>query len=112
MEEIYGHSLYRKFDITVKLDIIRRQNNTDPDSARFKETLEHLREDKLQLADWELLCTRVKAVIPHEAKSFKDALQIYNKKSQVYKFNHNRLSTHQSLNTKKTSSDEASNLHA
>ncbi|EED13562.1 conserved hypothetical protein [Talaromyces stipitatus ATCC 10500] len=123
IEEIYGHSLYKKFDITIELNVIRRQDDTDVDAIKFKEALDHLREDELQLADWKLLCTRVKAVVPHVVESFKNALRIYSKKAEVHDFNHSRLrdignpviciiATHQGLNAEKASSDEAGNLHA
>ncbi|EED14664.1 conserved hypothetical protein [Talaromyces stipitatus ATCC 10500] len=124
MEEIHGHSLYLKFDVTVELDVIRRQDDTDQDATSFRQALENLREDNLQLADWKLLCTRVKATVsPNEIDTFKDVLLIYSKKVQVHEFNHNRLrdignpvlrimATHQGLNAEKASTDDAGNLHA
>ena len=82
---------YWAFDRTLELDMIMRQQGQDDASARFRGTLDRLREEKLTQADFELLASRVMANNPDEIAAFADALRILPRRTQVERYNHNRL---------------------
>ncbi|EED12765.1 conserved hypothetical protein [Talaromyces stipitatus ATCC 10500] len=123
LEEIHGRALYHDFRSTIELDVIRRQEGADPTSIAFRDALDHLRIDQLTFKDWELLCTRIQAMIPTEAVNFKDDIRLYSKKAEVREYNHKQLrdignpvlrilATHQGLKADKASTEEAGNLHS
>ncbi|KIW21882.1 uncharacterized protein PV07_12706 [Cladophialophora immunda] len=71
-EEIAGNSLSRRFNRTIELDAIRRQQGQDAESVAFRKALDALRDD---------------SGIPAPA----DALRIYGKKTGDAQYNHDRL---------------------
>jgi PIF1-like helicase len=85
--DIQGQLRYRGFDVTIELDVVRYQEGTDPMAVRFKEALDHLREDAVTYADWELLASRVQSRVPADIPRFKDAIHIYSRKEEVREYN-------------------------
>jgi hypothetical protein len=74
-----GQQLYRLFDRTIALSVVKRQQGD-------------LHVNKVTMRDWELISTCVQAKLsPDEVQSFEDAIQIYAKKDDVKAFNHYRL---------------------
>ena len=121
--EIAGRQLYHRFNTTIELDVIRRQVGMDSTAQRFRDALNHLREDKVTYDDWKLLSSRVSAVVPDEIESFKDAVRIYPKKDDVREYNRSKLrdlrrpvarinALHEGRGADKASSEEAGNLSA
>jgi ATP-dependent DNA helicase PIF1 len=89
---LVGQQLYRLFDQTIALSVVKRQQGDDAESRRFRQALDNLRVNKVTLRDWELLSTRVQAKLsPDEVQLFEDAIRIYAKKDDVKAFNHHRL---------------------
>jgi hypothetical protein len=81
--EIAGRQLYHRFNTTIELDVIRRQVGMDSAAQRFRDALNHLREDTVTYEDWRLLSSRVSAVVPDEVGGFEDAVRIYPRKDNV-----------------------------
>ena len=121
--EVVGRTLYRLFDKTIELNVVKRQEGQSIDAIHFRQALSALREDKVIIEDWDLLVTRVVAIVPTEISAFDDAIRIYSKKQQVVDFNHSHLrdlrqpmlkvtASHEGLKAAEASSDDAGNLHA
>ena len=49
--EIAGRTLYRSFNKTIKLDVVRRQEGQDKEAFAFKKALDGLREDRVLIED-------------------------------------------------------------
>ena len=86
-----GQLRYRGFDTTIELDVVRRQEGTDPAALRFKETLDHLRDGEVTYEDWRLLASRVQSQVPEDVARFKDALRIYSTTDRVLDYNFGKL---------------------
>ena len=84
-ETIKGQQLYCKFDRTVRLVQVMRQQGEDNVSIRFQAALSELREGKLLKESWELFCTCVaNQLSPDEVSTFNNALRLYFTKEEVY----------------------------
>lgn len=121
--EIQAQLRYRDFDTTIELDVVRRQEGTDPIAQRFKQALDHLREDALTYEDWELLASRVQSQVPADLPRFKDAIHIYSRKEEVREYNFVSLrdskkpvikinALHHGLRAAEASTEDAGNLQA
>jgi len=86
-----GQLRYRGFDTTIELDVVRRQEGTDPAALRFKETLDRLRDGEVTYEDWKLLASRVQSQVPEDVSRFKDALRIYTTTERVLDYNFRKL---------------------
>jgi helitron helicase-like protein/uncharacterized protein DUF6570/PIF1-like helicase len=92
LEDRFTCSLYTKFNITVELDTVVRQQGQDTESCAFRTALAHLRVDQVSRNDWQLLASRVAATLPPaEVLQFVDALHIFPTKAGVAAHNHQRL---------------------
>jgi ATP-dependent DNA helicase PIF1 len=121
-DAIKGQSLYRSFDRTVRLTQVMRQQGEDNAAIRFRTALGELRESRLSVTSWELLCTRVQNQLTlAEVESFRSALRLYYTNEEVCECNYYQLaatnspvkkilSTHTGRNASKASVDEADNL--
>lgn len=49
--------LYKRFDRTIILNIVKHQGGDDPLAVAFQQCLEYLRIDRMTKEDWRLLCT-------------------------------------------------------
>ncbi|OXV08435.1 hypothetical protein Egran_03803 [Elaphomyces granulatus] len=49
--DMQGQLRYRGFDTTIELDVVRRQEGTDPAALRFMEVLDHLHDDAVTIED-------------------------------------------------------------
>ena len=88
IEAIKGQQLYRRFDRTVRLTQVIRQQGEDDISIRFQAALRELRVGKLLKESQELLYTQVENQLSlDEVSSFDSALQLYFTKEEVYKRN-------------------------
>ena len=85
--DMQGQLRYRGFDTTIELDVVRRQEGTDPAALRFKETLDRLRHGEVTYEDWRLLASRVQSQVPEDVSRFKDALRIYSTTDRVLDYN-------------------------
>ena len=50
-QELRGQFLYRAFNKTIELNVVRRQEGQDIEAIAFKEALDHLREEAVTLDD-------------------------------------------------------------
>jgi ATP-dependent DNA helicase PIF1 len=62
--DMQGQLRYRGFDMTTELDVVRRQEGTDPAALRFMEVLDHLHDDAVTIEDWKVLASRVQHRCP------------------------------------------------
>ena len=85
---IKGQYLYRKFDRTIRLIQIMRQQGDDNISAHFRAALGELREGRLSKEGWELFCTRVANQLSlDEVSTFNDTLRLYFTRDEVNNWN-------------------------
>jgi hypothetical protein len=117
-----GQGLYRRFDRTVQLTEVMRQQGEDDIAVRFRTALTELRESRLSQSSWELLCTRVQnQLLPDDVASFQSALRLYFTNEEVREHNYGRLaakgqpvkrivSLHTGRNASKASVEDADNL--
>jgi hypothetical protein len=121
--EIAGRSLYERFNCTIELNIVRRQDGQSTEAVAFKRALDALRENRVTVENWALLATRVQAVVSSDLSPFDNALHIYGTKNKVRDFNQIRLrdlqqpiitvhATHEGYKADEASTEEAGNLHA
>ena len=93
-EMIKGHHLYMRFDHTVRLTQVMRQQGEDDTSVRFRAALSELRVSQLSTTGWELLCTRIANALPTaELATFENALRLYFTTLEVQERNLDRLSS-------------------
>lgn len=121
---IKGSQLYRLFDRTVRLTQVMRQQGEDDLSTRLRVALSELRESRLSVPSWELLCTRIHNQLPQrEVRSFDTALRLYFTNHEVLEKNNMCLSgenepvlkisaRHRGRNASKATEEEAENLAA
>jgi hypothetical protein len=123
-DTLVGQQLYRLFDRTITLDVIKRQQGDDAESRGFRQALDNLRVNKVTMGNWQLLSTRVQAKLTYEEiRSFDDAIRIYAHKQAGKGFNAFRLrqlqrpvllilATHTGGSlAEKASTEESGNLH-
>lgn len=81
-----GRAAYLQFNKTVVLrQVLRQQGNRQ---AAFRLALQALREGKVDVDHWQLLCTRVQSALSmREVASFDDAIRIYKTNKQVRDYN-------------------------
>ncbi|KIX01245.1 uncharacterized protein Z518_08970 [Rhinocladiella mackenziei CBS 650.93] len=120
-QEIAARNLYRAFNQTIELDVIRHQEGQDEEASAFRKALDSLWDDRVSVNDWQLLSTRVQSVVSSEIPAFADALRIYSTKQQVADFNHDRLrdlrrpvfvvhASHEGIKASNATTEEAGNL--
>jgi len=122
-DHVSGQRLYKRFDRTVTLDVVMRQQGTDNEAVAFRQALEDLRNNKVTLQDWRLLSSRVRArlVGKEDLTLFDTALRIFPKKAEVHDFNRQRLielnnpvinvyADHTGKGAEKTETEDAGNL--
>ncbi|KAB2111480.1 hypothetical protein AG0111_0g1919 [Alternaria gaisen] len=84
--------LYCRFDKTITLNVVKRQTGIDAIAEAFRQCLDHLRHDRVDVKDWKLLSSRVQSQLPDaERLKFADALRIFSKKESVRLYNHTNL---------------------
>lgn len=123
-DQLLGQQLYRRYNRTITLDVVNRQQGDDAKSQSFRRALDNLRVNKVTTRDWALLVTRVQAKLTaEEVSSFDDAIRTYALKNDVKAFNHYRLrqlkrpvllvvATYtDGTAAEGTNTDEAGNLH-
>lgn len=89
--EISGRLVYRAFNKTIRLDVIRRQEDQSLQDIAFRRALTNLRTGTVTLQDWQLLSTRTQTVVHTEIPDFATALRIYAKRETVVEYNGKRL---------------------
>jgi ATP-dependent DNA helicase PIF1 len=116
-----GQALYKRFDKTITLNVVKRQEGDDPRAVAFRQCLDHLRVDAVTHEDWQLISTCVQSQVQNLA-DFDDAIRIFGKRENVRLYNHSKLRDLQvpviNVTTdhtghpmaKKASTDEAGNL--
>jgi len=111
-----GQLRYRGFDTTIELDVVRRQEGTDPAALRFMEVLDHLHDDAVTIEDWKVLASE-------DVHRFKDAFQIYATKEKVREYDFAKLrdlnrpvlkinALHHGPRAEHASTEDAGNLEA
>jgi ATP-dependent DNA helicase PIF1 len=84
--------LYKRFDQTITLNVVKRESGDDTDAIVFRQCLEHLHVDIITVNDGRLLCTRVQAQLTDTARSdFDNAIRLFSKKLSVRLHNHANL---------------------
>ncbi|KAK1912952.1 hypothetical protein P3342_004888 [Pyrenophora teres f. teres] len=120
-----GKSLYKEFNRTITLDIIKRQTGNDAKSQAFRLALNNLRVNKVSRQDWALLTGRVRVKLQgnEDLIRFEDAIRIFAYKDDVKAYNHYRMAqlkravllikaSHTGgVPAETASTDEAGNLH-
>jgi ATP-dependent DNA helicase PIF1 len=87
-----GQRLYRRFNETITLDVVKRQAGLDSRAVAFRECLDRLRIDQITIRDWELLSTRVQTQILDAKKAkFDSAIRLFGTKEKVRIYNHTKL---------------------
>ena len=90
--EMQGREVYTRFNRTIELSTIMRQQGDSRDAIQFREALDHLRIGEVTRAHWETLARRVQSNLSlDEVPSFDDALRIYGKKAAVTALNRDRM---------------------
>ncbi|QSS66645.1 hypothetical protein I7I51_02834 [Histoplasma capsulatum] len=121
-DEINSCNLYYKFNQTIQLTVIRRQEGNDQESNQFRMVLYSLREENVSVNDWKFLAGRIQANLSHQFHEFTDAIRLYIKQEPVRGYNMQAISDsdHPVINiitdnddpkTDELNSDEAGNLH-
>jgi hypothetical protein len=90
---ISGQRLYRLFDRTITLNVVKRQQGTNAEAVAFRNALANLRMNKSTVMDWQLLSSRVRAkvALKEDLSRFDDAVHIYQHREDVHAYNHQRL---------------------
>ena len=94
VDVILGQELYRRIDKTITLNVVKRQDSSDPDSMAFKTALAHLRMNEVTLQDWKLLSKRVRANVSltgEDLSGFDNATRIFQHREEVGDYNFSRL---------------------
>lgn len=125
-DQVNGQRLYKRFDQTIILDVVMRQQGADQQSIAFRGALGRLRVNQANVEDWKLLATRVQANITTsggDVTLFDTAVRLYAKRAAVQAFNLARLcdsgnpvliirACHTGPQAEKVDTDEAGNLAA
>jgi ATP-dependent DNA helicase PIF1 len=123
-DHINGQRLYKLFDKTITLNVVKRQGGEDQESKDFRTALGNLRMNRVTMNDWKLLSSRVRAKVALTAEDlshFTNAIHIYQKREEVHGYNHARLqelnspvlplrASHRGHGAEKASTEEAGNL--
>ena len=92
LEANKGRDAYLSLTESITLNRIMRQRGEDENARRFRELLEHMRNDEVSDEDVELLNSRVLHDLPPEERAtFDDALCLCPTNALVDEINHNRL---------------------
>jgi ATP-dependent DNA helicase PIF1 len=121
---ILGQRLYRLFNQTVTLNVIKRQQGNEREATEFRTALSNLRMNRTTVKDWTLLASRVRAkvVLIEDVSVFENAVHIYQRREEVHAYNHQRLrdlnnpvllvrASHRGPGAENASTEEAGNLH-
>jgi hypothetical protein len=85
--------MYLKFNRTITLTQVMRQQGNDAEAVAFRTALGNLRTNRVTAKDWQLLTTRVQAkvMIKEDISAWKDALHLYQTQDLVNEYNHSRM---------------------
>lgn len=87
-----GHTLYRMFAHSFRLQVVHRQNGQSPEQERFRQLLRHASSGGLTMDDWKLLLTRHRDRLPRaEQESFDDCVCLFTKTEAVNEANLHQL---------------------
>ena len=93
-DQINARRLYSRFDQTISLDIVMRQQGADEQAIAFRRALGRLRVNQVRVEDWKLLATRIQANIVAsggDVTLFDTAIRLYAKRTAVETYNQARL---------------------
>jgi hypothetical protein len=79
-DHINGQRLYKLFDKTITLNVVKRQGGEDQESKDFRTALGNLRMNRVKMNDWKLLSSRVRAKVALTAEDlshFTNVIYIY-----------------------------------
>jgi ATP-dependent DNA helicase PIF1 len=121
-----GQVLYKKFNKTITLEVVKRQGGEDKEAIAFRTALSNLRMSRSTVKDWQLLSSRVASKVrltDEDLTRFETALRIYQKRVEVQSYNHLRLkelnnpvlilrAAHRGHGASSGTTDDAGNLSA
>ena len=87
---LHGSQIYQLFDKVVILQQLLRQQGADPDTARFRELLQRLRNCAVTQEDWQLLLQRAPHAVPN-LNAFDSAIRLFYDKQSVATYNLEKL---------------------
>jgi ATP-dependent DNA helicase PIF1 len=93
IDVLNGQRMYLKFNRTITLTQVMRQQGNDAEAVAFRTALGNLRTNRVTAKDWQLLTTRVQAkvMIKEDISAWKDALHLYQTRDLVNEYNHSRM---------------------
>lgn len=92
LDHILAQRLYKRFDRSITLTKITRQQGAE--QAAFRTALSHLRRNRVTVDDWKLFASRIQAKLRttnEDLSRFDLAIRIYPKKEQVRLYNHEKM---------------------